>query len=421
MDIQKGEKMNVLIVNTSDAAGGAAIAAHRLCNALRKNGVRTTMLVAQKETADPDVHTACPPWEYGKNFLTERARICAANRLRRRNLFAVDIASDGTDITRTREFQEADVVHLHWVNQGFLSLHGLGKLLHSGKRIVWTMHDQWPATGICHYSGDCDRFRQECNHCPLLHKPGRKDLSNRVFRRKRILYQKASDLTFVACSHWLEEQAHLSMLLRDKVIHCIPNPLDTDTFSPGDRIEARKVLSLPLKKRLILFGSQKVTDERKGIRYLAEMAHILKGRHHVAADTNIGFIVMGQHAEHLAELLSMPVYPMGYVSTTERLVDIYRAADAFITPSLSDNLPNTIAEAMACGTPCVGFRAGGIPEMIDHMSNGYVANYKDARDLADGVEFVLGNPLLGEAASYYASYHYAENRIAHKFIELYEG
>ncbi len=411
--------MKVLIVNTSDVVGGAAIAAYRLYKALNKNGVEAKMMVAQKQTKDPNVVVACPTWEYNMNFAVERARIYALNRMSKRNLFAMDIASDGTDITKMGEFQEADIIHLHWVNQGFLSLAGLRKILLSGKRIVWTMHDQWAGTGICHYAGDCTNFRSECHTCPLLNSPGRKDLANQLFRRKRILYHDA-DIRFVACSHWLEEQAHLSALLKGKNIRCIPNPLDTTLFSPGDRIEARKRLSLPLKKKLILFGSQKVTDERKGIRYLVEMAHILKERHSIEADINVGFLVMGQQAEHLSELMSLPVYPMGYVDTQEKLVNIYRAADVFITPSLSDNLPNTIAEAMACGTPCVGFRAGGIPEMIDHLSNGYVASYKDAQDLADGVEFVLGNHLLGEAAYHYASYMYDEGRIARKFIELYE-
>ena len=65
------------------------------------------------------------------------------------------------------------------------------------------------------------------------------------------------------------------------------------------------------------------------------------------------------------------------------MVAAYSCADLFVIPSLEDNLPNTIMESMACGTPCVGFEIGGIPEMIDHRVNGYVANYKDAGDLAN--------------------------------------
>ncbi len=410
--------MKVLIVNTSELEGGAAIAAHRLYEALNKNGVDATMMVGFRQTTDPKVTVAAPRWKYNLNFTLERTKIWMTNRLHRQNLYAVDTASDGIDITETREFEKADVVHLHWINQGFLSFASMKKILQSGKRVVWTMHDMWPCTGICHYAGECTKFRTECHTCPLLMNPGKKDLSNQSFRRKRILYHDA-DIRFVTCSHWLHEQAASSALLKGKPISCIPNPLDTTLFCPGDMVEARKALSLPLQKKLILFGSQKVTDERKGMKFLVEMAHILKERHSLQAELNIAFLVVGQQAERLAELLSFPVYPMGYVDSTEKLVNVYRAADLYITPSLFDNLPNTIVEAMSCGTPCVGFRTGGIPEMIDHLGNGYVANYKDPEDLANGVEFALGHPSLGDSAHHYASYMYDEARITRKFMELY--
>ncbi|MCD8301794.1 MAG: glycosyltransferase [Prevotellaceae bacterium] len=410
--------MKVLIVNTSEIAGGAAIAAKRLCRALNKNGAEAKMLVAQRQTDDARVVNATAEWKYQMNFTLERARIWALNKFHKRNLFAMDIASDGTDITRLREFREADVIHLHWINQGYLSMGNLRRIVRSGKRIVWTMHDMWPCTGICHYSGECLKFRSQCRECPLLASPGRRDVSYRTFQKKEELYKDA-DIRFVTCSHWLEEQAHTSSLLEGKSISCISNPLDTELFRPGDKVKARKALSLPLKKELILFGSQKVTDERKGMQFLAEMAQIIKKRNATETEVNIGFIVIGQHAEQLAETLSYPVYSFGYISSPDQLVDIYRAADLFITPTLFDNLPNTIVEAMACGTPCVGFRTGGIPEMIDHLANGYVANYKDCQDLADGVQYVLNTPGLGDAACHYAAYQYDENRVARKYIEVY--
>ncbi|MCD8304965.1 MAG: glycosyltransferase [Prevotellaceae bacterium] len=410
--------MKVLLVNTSQIAGGAAIAAYRLLKALLRGGVDAKMLVALRQTDDPDVLTAAPEWRHKMHFATERARIWLSNGFTKKRLFALDPATDGTDITELPAFKEADIIHLHWVNQGFLSMAGLRKVLRSGKRIVWTMHDMWPSTGVCHYAGSCTLFRTRCHDCPLLKKPAKRDMSYTTFKRKAALYKDA-DFKVVTCSHWLEEQAHLSSLLKGKSITCIPNPLDTTLFCPGDKLEARKALGLPLERRLILFASQKVTDERKGIKYIAEMAKTLKKRSATQTDANLGFIAMGLKAERLAELLSYPVYPMGYIASPERLVEIYRAADLFITPALFDNLPNTIVEAMACGTPCVGFRTGGIPEMIDHLANGYVANYKDSQDLADGVEFVLNTPGLGDAASHYAQYVYDQDRVARKYIEVY--
>ncbi len=471
--------MKVLIVNTSELAGGAAIAANRLAHALRKNGVEATMLVAEREMSPPagpqdaastthtdgrqgggdsastthpdgrqgggdsastthtdgrpatgsplagstqraDVLTATRPWRHRRHFLTERLRIWAANGGDKKSLFTVDLASDGTDITRLDCFREADVIHLHWVNQGFLSMGVIEKVLRSGKRVVWTLHDMWPATAVCHYAGDCQLFRSQCRGCPQLPPRGGRDTAAHVFRKKLEAYEGAN-FRVVTCSHWLEEQAHMSTLLGRKRITCIPNPLDTELFSPGDKIESRKALGLPIMRKLVLFASQKVTDERKGAGFLVEMARLIKKRRETEADANIGFISLGKQAEHLAELLSFPVYPMGYVKTQQELARIYRAADLFITPSLNDNLPNTIAEAMACGTPCVAFRTGGIPEMIDHLDNGYVANYRDCQDLATGVETVLETPGMGDAARHYAAYQYDEDRVARKYIRVYEG
>ncbi len=410
--------MKVLIVNTYESLGGAALAAHRLFEALNHSGAEAKMLVAMRQTDDPLVIEAPDRWRYKLAFASERGKIWLRNGFKKKRLFALDPATDGCDITRTEAFGEADVVHLHWVNQGFLSIASLRKVLSSGKRIVWTMHDMWPCTGICHYAGSCPHFRTHCHSCPLLMRPGRKDMSYRAFRAKQRLYDGAQ-FSVVTCSHWLEEQAHYSKLLQGKPITCIPNPLDTSIFCPGDKLEARKALGLPLQKKLILFASQKVTDERKGVKYMVEMARHIKRKHSSETESNIGFIAMGQKAERLAELLSFPVFPMGYVRSPQNLATIYRAADLFVTPSLFDNLPNTIAEAMACGTPCVGFRTGGIPEMIDHEANGYVANYKDAQDLANGVEYVLSTPGLGDAAHRYASYIYDQDRIARLYLNAY--
>ncbi len=412
--------MKVLIVNTSEFVGGAAIAANRLYRALLKNGVDARMMVGFRQTEDPHVVTAAPLWLHKRRFTLERARIWMANGFSRHNLFAIDTGQVGTDITSTREFKEADVIHLHWINQGFLSIPVLRKIMHSGKRVVWTMHDMWPFTGICHYAGECGEFRNECHNCPLLTKPGRRDLANRTFLRKQKLLEGA-DVSFVACSHWLGEQAQTSALLRNKHIECIPNPLDTSVFNIElTRAQARRELHMPVGRKLILFASQKVTDRRKGINYLIDMAKCLKEKYPALAH-ELGFMVMGQKSELVAEQLSMPVYNLGYLNTQKQLALAYRAADVFVTPSLFDNLPNTIVEAMACGTPCVGFRTGGIPEMIDHQSNGYVANYKDAEDLAEGVNMILDDPRMGEAAHYYANYIYDEARIAERFKEIYAG
>ncbi len=411
--------MKVLLLNTSERTGGAAIAANRLMHALAKHGVDVTMMVADKQTDNPRVVQAAPRWRYRLSFVLDRLLIWFHNGFSKRGLWAIDTAEMGVDILESEAYKEADVVHLHWVNQGFLSANTIGEILRSGKRVVWTMHDMWPFTGICHYAEECRAYKKHCSHCPQLRYGGNGDVSNRVLKQKTRLLQSGK-VTFVACSHWLEELARDSRLLRMQRVTCISNPLDTTVFCPDSRIEARKRLGLPLKSKLILFACMKVTDKRKGMAYLLEAARLLQEQYK-NDDAALEFLIMGQQSDEIRRLLRFPVHPMGYVSDPQRVADIYRAADVFVTPSLQDNLPNTIAEAMACGTPCVGFRVGGIPEMIDHEANGYVANYQDAEDLARGILYVLEHPSLGEAAQYYAQYQYAERRVAEQYIREYEG
>lgn len=409
--------MKVLIINTSERTGGAAIAAYRLLDALHRYGVDARMLVARKETDRESVIQAAADWRYKAAFLLDRLWVFFHNGFSKRGLWDIDTAEVGVDITRMQAYREADVIHLHWVNQGFLSLDTLDKIFHSGKRVVWTMHDMWPFTGICHYSNDCVGYRKHCGRCPQLHYGGNGDASNRVLRQKSRMLGGAK-ISFVACSHWLEQQAQDSSMLRQQRVTCISNALPTDVFYPDSRVEARKRLGLPLKAKFILFASMKVTDKRKGVDYLLEAARLMEERYAEQCE-GVAFLVMGQHAEELRRRLRFPVYAMGYVSEASRVADIYRAADVFVTPSLQDNLPNTIAEAMGCGTPCVGFRTGGIPEMIDHEANGYVAQLGDSGDLARGILYVLEHPLLGEAAQHYAIYQYDPLRVAAQYVAEY--
>lgn len=413
--------MRVLIINTSERIGGAAIAANRLMDALRNNGIQAKMLVRDKQTDNITVtglkKSLWSIWQ----FVWERIVIWKANHFKQHNLFAVDIANTGTDITTYPEFKEADIIHLHWVNQGMLSLKDLKKILQSGKPIVWTMHDMWPCTGICHHARECDNYHKECHHCPYLYNGGaKKDLSHQTFKKKKELYQ-LSPITFITCSQWLKERAGQSALLEQHPIVHIPNPIKTNLFTPRNKVEARQKCNLPTDKKLILFGSVKITDKRKGIDYFIESCKILAEKHPELVN-NLGVAVYGKESEQLKSLVPFQVYALDYISNEKELVNVYNAVDLYVTPSLEENLPNTIMEAMACGIPCVGFNVGGIPEMIDHLHNGYVADYKSAEDFANGIHWTLSESeyqSLSEEARRKVTSSYSESTIAKKYIEVY--
>ena len=343
--------MRVLIINTSERIGGAAVAAGRLMESLKNNGIKAKMLVRDKQTDQISVVGLKRSWLHVWKFMWERIVIWKANRFKKNDLFAVDIANTGTDITSLPEFQQADVIHLHWINQGMLSLNTIRKILTSGKPVVWTMHDMWPCTGICHYARECRNYEQECHHCPYIYGGGgKKDLSTRIFRKKKEIYSQAS-ITFVGCSRWLAEKAKVSGLLTGQTVISIPN----------------------------------------ACKLLAEK--------HPEWKDSLGVVVFGNQSQQLQDLIPFRVYPLPYIKNEHELVDIYNAVDLFAIPSLEENLPNMVMEAMSCGVPCVGFNTGGIPEMIDHLHNGYVAQRKSSEDLANGIHWVLTEPEYAELSA----------------------
>ena len=192
--------MKVLLVNTSENRGGAAVACKRLMISLKKQGISVKMLVRDKQTTSPDVisigESECQERMNRLRFVHERLVIWLNNFFSRKNLFSVSIANTGMDITRLKEVKEADIIHLHWINQGMLSLKDIHKLIVLGKPMVWTMHDMWPCTGICHHARECSHYTRDCGNCFFLKLSGNKDLSYRVFQKKlRVGYE---NILFVA-------------------------------------------------------------------------------------------------------------------------------------------------------------------------------------------------------------------------------
>ena len=406
--------MNVLIVSTHDQQGGAAIAAYRLLEALNRNGVAASMLTLNKESDNVSVVEVGNILFNKYRFAAERATIYIQNGFSRKNLFDISIANTGVSITNHPEFKKADIVHLHWVNQGMLSVREIGKIVASGKKIVWTMHDMWPFTGICHHAKECKRFETGCGLCPYLNNPSKGDISYSTYLRKQAAYSLGK-IHFVACSNWLKELALKSKLTINHNVSAIANPINTETYKPKDKATLRQAMKLPINKKIILFAAAKVSDKRKGIDYLIEASKIIAQKAH----NNCMFIIAGGNSKEIINQLALPTVSVGYVASSE-MPNLYNAVDLFVTPSLQENLPNTIMESMACGTPCVGFNIGGIPEMIDHKQNGYVANYRDAQDLANGLMWVLeSTETLAKNAHNKVMKQYSEEIIAKRYIEIY--
>lgn len=393
--------------------------------ALSMSGVDAKMLVRDKQTPDEKVCSVTTNWFDRKintfRFICERFTIFLNNKFDRTTVFQVSIANTGIDISSHPLIKEADIIHLHWINQGYLSIKDIGRLSDLGKPVVWTMHDMWPCTGICHHARDCEHYKTGCGKCFFLKSDKRNDLSAKIFSYKQKLLSN-SDITFVGCSRWLANKAEASLLTCTNPVESIPNPLDTTKYKPNDRIEARNKFNLPQNKYLLLFGAVNITDERKGFRYFIKSLEQIRINNPELSE-KIEVVTFGRTKHDISGLFPFPTHTLGYFNNHEDIITLYNAVDVFVTPSLEENLPNTIMESMACGTPCIGFEVGGIPEMIDHKQNGYVSRYKDTEDMAEGIEWVLNNAVtrnLGHKCIEKVQKCYSEQIVAAKYISLYK-
>ena len=230
--------MKITILSTFDNFGGAAIAASRLNKALNNNGLSSNMLVQDRKGNLPNVESIAQNWFQKKLALLRFALDRYQFAFYEKNedvRFIFSQVKIGVDIHNHPLVQQSDIVHLHWINFGFLSLNSLEKLFITNKPIVWTLHDMWVFTGGCHYSRECTNYERNCGNCvQFLKNPSENDLSHQVWERKKKIFSKAN-LTIVTCSEWLAQKARESSLLEDKTIISIPNPIDTDVFRPIEK------------------------------------------------------------------------------------------------------------------------------------------------------------------------------------------
>lgn len=381
--------MKVLIINTSERSGGAAIAANRLMYALQNNGIQAKMLVCDKQTNDKNVicleNKLLKKWK----FVWERIVIWINNILSKKNLFKVSIANTGFDITHMAIFHEADIIHLHWINQGMLSLRNIKHILQSGKPIVWTMHDMWECTGICHYAFTCQNFKSTCQNCPFLRFPHNKDLAYRVFNKKNEIFQPAK-LQIVTVSQWLANQVKESTLLGNKPISIIPNTLPLSKFKLLDSKESRQILGLPEHAKILLFGAARIDDPIKGFHLLLNaIQHLITQG--IYRKDELYLVTFGTYKYPKESIPHIPISytNMGWVKDSDILSQLYSSANIVISSSLYETFGQTLIEAQACGCIPISFGNSGQSDIIRHKQNGYLAKYLSIESLAHGIQWGL--------------------------------
>jgi glycosyltransferase involved in cell wall biosynthesis len=420
--------MIVANYNSSDDHGGAAKAAFRLNAALRKADVEAFMLCRHKQTRSkysirlterrseisPRIARFERFWmQTARQFLVSENRTGLSS-----TIFSID--PFGLDVTEAPLASVARVHHLHWCH-GFISPAVLRCIRVTNRPIFMTLHDQWWMTGGCHYSAGCNKFEEACIQCPQLFSDPA-DVAQTALAEKVDVFA-GSDVTVVAPSQWMADCASRSAVFRNADIRVVRNPVEIETFAPllpAARAEVREELGLNDGDVAILFGAQTLADRRKGFTELVEALKLVKAR----SKRRLCLVSFGRSARNALSVVNIPSIELGEISDDTKLARIYAAADIFVIPSLEDNYPNTVVESLACGTPVVGFAAGGISDLVDGSTTGLLADrVGNVADLADaiivGLDKFVGNFEVREGCRRAVEAPHDPQNIAAHMIGLY--
>jgi glycosyltransferase involved in cell wall biosynthesis len=412
--------MKVLFLSTSDIQGGAARAAHRLYQGLLSVGVDVRVLVQSKSIDDPRI--IAPSGKIAKGLSALRPTLDLLPLYltgEQSSAFATSWLPSPVYLHKNVKEFSPDIIHLHWVNKGFLHIESLSNF---NVPIVWTLHDMWAFTGGCQMTHGCEGYQNACGSCPQLKHSGKCDLSHWIFNRKLRAWSNIN-LTLACPSRWISGCVSESSLFKSKSSIVIPNGLDLSHFCTISKGVAREILNLPLDKHLILFSAvNPIINPYKGFNFFLEMIDLLRTS---PIRDDLEVVILGIDEKKLELDLPFPTHYPGYFHDEISLGIVNAAVDLIIAPSIQDNLPLTVMEALACGTPCVGFRVGGIPDMVTHQENGYLVEVGDVQGLADGVVWVLEDPerweRLSKAARKKAVDEYDQVKIAKRYLKLYES
>jgi glycosyltransferase involved in cell wall biosynthesis len=408
--------MKILSISTHDINGGAAVAATRLHLALREAEVDSTMLVAEKIGADPHTRALHNNFTYSLRRNLERLPL-KLERTPESIAWRSLAWLPNRKLARAIEAHQPDLIHLHWAQNGFFPLRLLGKLR---QPLVWTFHDLWPVCGSFHHEYENDH-RNPAPSTRANRPAGRRgpDLDRRVWNTKHKLYKRVP-IQAIVPSRWMAEQVSASALWRDRELHVIPNGLDPRIFKPLDRKAARDLLNLPQNKTIILFGAMYAgSDRNKGYSQLSAAL-----RHLTLSQERTELAVFGMAGPVPGDdPLPYPTRWLGVLRDPFTLAALYSAADLMVVPSLQESFGQTASEPMACGTPVAAFDTSGLRDIIDHKTNGYLAQPFEPEDLAAGIEWILADPgrltRLQTAAREKVTSTFDSALVARRHLELY--
>lgn len=381
--------------------------ARRLMHALRALGHDANMLVVHKGSDDPHVVVAAPAMRAKIPFLAEHLRLFAACGFSKKNIFKVSCATDGLPLYRHPLVREADAVILNWVNQGMLSIDGIRRIA-SMKKTIWTMHDMWNMTAVCHHAGKCTQFKSDalCGACPMLYL---KPFGKHARCAKNALYDEVS-IHFVAVSSWLAAMAGESTLLKGRSVTVIPNAFPVEEFYIEPK-KSRGVVGVPEGKKLIVMGAARLDDPVKGLDFAIQILNKLHREDAVA-------VFYGEVKDRSAfDALKFPYIHLGTIAQ-ETVRELYAQADVVISTSRYETLPGTIVEGMAAGCTPVTFDSGGQRDIVPDDSLGFLVEAYDTDAFSSAIDKALDSPVDKERLRSHIRNTFADEVVANRYLEL---
>jgi glycosyltransferase involved in cell wall biosynthesis len=376
--MNSNKPLKVVMLNSSDSTGGAAIACNRLINALKceHGSVEVTLLVLNKSSNDNWVT------QIGNriNFILEKLFFLFLEKSKKER-FAFSTARFGVDVSTHPLILEADIIHLHWINQGFLSLEGIQSLLQLNKKLFWTFHDMWPMTGGCHHSYQCNNYKEACGNCvSYLRNPKPNDLSNEIFNKKSTWLNR-DKIKLVSPSIWMDKRISSSALFRENKRFQIPNTLDSQIFKPQEKTRTTDSIK-------ILFAAVSIENYFKGFSLFLETLNSLNH-----PEKEIIIIIAGKVSEENLKSLSFKYELLGIINSEHKMASVYNSVDLFVSTSMSESFSYTCLEAVFCGTPVIAYNTGEIPNFIKHKGNGYLVEEYSKKGFLEGFDWFFKNKI----------------------------
>lgn len=377
--------MNILQINSSDSKGGVAKNTYRFKKRLEEFGHKMILFVSVKNTDDKNVFLIKPLNKFLKKishflkkdlqgYLTRKTTYLRANDIEFFNI---------KNLFKSTEYKKADIIHCRNLHGDYFNLKALKKISKE-KPIVWTIHDMWAITGHCAHSFDCKKWQTGCHNCYHLNiYPAIKwDNTKYLWNKKKKIYDNLK-INIVANSLWTKKKLEKS-ILKDQNIRLIYNGVDSTVFRKYDKEAIREKLNFPLDKKIIMFlvaGGK--GNPWKGWKYVEKIINYYKD------NKDIFFLCIGGRKDK-QQLDKGNIKYIEYTDEDSLVAQYYSSADLLLYPSLADSFGLVVAESLACGTPVVTFKTGGIPEIVLHKKNGYLAEYKNTGELINGIKYIFG-------------------------------